>query len=66
MFCKNSEVLDAMALKGNKDGVGLAVLVMAVLHTNSIIRISPVANNALETALKFNKKDNSFPFSIFF
>lgn len=46
MFCKNSEVLDATELKGNKDGAGLAVLVMTVLHTDSTIRISPVANSA--------------------
>lgn len=46
MFCKNSEVLDVMELKGKKDGAGLAVLVMKILHTNSTRRISPVANNA--------------------
>jgi len=35
-----------MELKGNRDRAGLVVLVMKVLHTNSMIRISPVANNA--------------------
>lgn len=46
MFCTDSKVLDAMELKGNKDGTGLSLLVMTVLHTNSMIRISPVDNNA--------------------
>lgn len=46
MFCTDSKVLDVAELKGNKDGAGLFVLAVTVLHTNSMIRISPVENNA--------------------
>lgn len=39
-------VLNEMELNGNKYGTGPAVLVMTVMHTNSMVRITPMANNA--------------------